>query len=332
MPAPPSSLSDPAATPTALPDSTPTTLPDSTAAALPASTSAVPRAASALSRTASSLSRTASALSRTPSALSRTASALPGTPAHLSCAAPDLPGAAAMPELTAKALGRRRWASMRSLLGACLLFLVGPGCKGKSTPSHTAFTFVQPQSALREGKARSLESKTAATLHFVNLTPKDLELFWLDFGGERHFYATIGAGREVTQATFLTHPWLVATPHGRGLAVFRPQGRDSTVLIDPMVAPKLPAAARGLRSTRGDRPSTLRFLNPTDSAVDLFWIDYHGNHQSRGQIAPHSELSQPTYSSHVWLVSNRNGKGQAVFVAKPTIQNAVIAPEAQDSP
>jgi hypothetical protein len=221
---------------------------------------------------------------------------------------------------------------MSSWLGVTFLVLGGLACRGKPAPGHATYSFVQAQSALEEGRTRSHESKTTATLHFVNLTPKDLRLFWLDFNGKRRPYATIRAGGKVTQATFLTHPWLLTTQHGHGLAVFRPRGRDSTVLIDPMVAPRRPDAAADLRSESGGRPSTLLFLNPTDRPIDLFWIDYHGNRQSRGQIAPHSELNQPTYAKHVWLATGVDGKGQAIFVAKPTTQSAVIAPDLPDSP
>lgn len=255
---------------------------------------------------------------------------LRGTTATVPDATASLPGLPALPRTfpNPDLIGQRLQAVF-CLACVCLLPLGTSGCKGQPGAGR-ALTFDQPQSAVREGRARSLESKTPATMDFVNLTPRDLRLFWLDFRGQRHLYADIGAGRKVTQKTFLTHWWLVATPRGHGLAIFHPQARNSTVLIDPLVAPRVSSSASGLRSAAGGRPTTLRFVNPTDEAVNLFWIDYRGASINRGQIAAHSELSQPTYAGHAWLVSDVSGRGKAFFVAKPTSQTAIVAPSAGD--
>ncbi len=192
-----------------------------------------------------------------------------------------------------------------------------------STP---AYQFIEGESALEEGNVRSLESRSKSTLHFVNLTSKELKLYWLDYSGRRRAYGTIPAGKEVTRATYLTHPWLVASLHDNGLGIFHPRGKESTVLIDPMAAPKS-ADVEKHASKAGGAKTTLLFINPTTKPAEVFWIDYAGKRHDRGTLPPRSEIFQPTFAHHAWLVVNQDGKSQAIFVAKVIHQSALVAPE-----
>jgi hypothetical protein len=192
--------------------------------------------------------------------------------------------------------------------------------------SKPAYEFVEVESALEEGNARSLESRHKSTMHFVNLTSKELKLYWLDYSGRRRAYGTIPAGKEATRATYLTHPWLIASPHDNGLAIVHPRGKESTVLIDPMAAPKT-ADLEKHASQAGGAKTTLLFVNPTTKPVEFYWIDYAGKRHDRGTLPARSEVFQPTFAHHAWLVVNQDGKSQAIFVAKETHQSALVAPE-----
>jgi hypothetical protein len=49
-----------------------------------------------------------------------------------------------------------------------------------------------------------------AQIDFVNHLASDVSLYWINYGGDRVFYTTIGAHTSFLQETFLTHPWLIA--------------------------------------------------------------------------------------------------------------------------
>ena len=52
----------------------------------------------------------------------------------------------------------------------------------------------------------SLESVTSSEIAFVNHTSRTVDIFWLDFAGERVFYNTLEPNGSYTQSTWLTHP------------------------------------------------------------------------------------------------------------------------------
>jgi hypothetical protein len=279
--------------------------------------------------TTSPLPDPATAVSRATAALPTATTAVPGSPpsaAALSAAATPLPVAAAVSAALLAALpmiSLRQHRLGPGLLSAVILGLAA--CRGK--PHSHAITFVQPQSALVEGRVRSRTSQAPVTLDFVNLTPKELHLFWLDFRGQRQPYGTIPANGHLNQSTFRSHFWLVANAKGRALTVVQPRGASSTVLIDPMAAPRSPIDSKNARSVRG-APTTLRFVNPTNQPLRLFWIDYDGHRRPRGEIAAHSELNQPTFAGHAWLVADKPGKALALFIARNQALTALVAPEA----
>jgi hypothetical protein len=62
----------------------------------------------------------------------------------------------------------------------------------------------------REASLRSERPDTATAILFVNRTGADLQLFWLDFGGQRQPYGTLGTVEPFRRTTYATHVWLVA--------------------------------------------------------------------------------------------------------------------------
>ncbi len=55
---------------------------------------------------------------------------------------------------------------------------------------------------------RSLVSETTSEIMFVNHTSRIVDIFWLDFSGERVYYNTLEQNGSYTQSTWLTHPWV----------------------------------------------------------------------------------------------------------------------------
>ena len=60
--------------------------------------------------------------------------------------------------------------------------------------------------------ARSTESETKSPVKFINKTDTNIEIFWLDYSGEKVSYGTLdalpSAGSVKDVQTFVTHPWI----------------------------------------------------------------------------------------------------------------------------
>jgi dipeptidyl aminopeptidase/acylaminoacyl peptidase len=77
-------------------------------------------------------------------------------------------------------------------------------------------------------------------------------------------------------------------------------------------------------STRTGPETELRFVNRTDGAVELFWLDASGERRSYGVVAAGAERAQHTFAGHVWLAVDTNGRTVAAFEADERPGDAVI--------
>lgn len=71
------------------------------------------------------------------------------------------------------------------------------------------------------GPGRSPTSLEETRILFVNKTAKTVQLFWLDYQGERRPYGSVLAGKSAERSSLVGHQWLAADPKGRALARFR---------------------------------------------------------------------------------------------------------------
>jgi hypothetical protein len=81
------------------------------------------------------------------------------------------------------------------------------------------------------GPVKSLNSDTPALMTFVNQSGQSLEIYWIDFGGNRQLYKTLESGGSYTQRTYLTHPWLITDAGGQPWSVYLPEARPRTVYL-----------------------------------------------------------------------------------------------------
>jgi len=56
---------------------------------------------------------------------------------------------------------------------------------------------------------RSPTSQWPTAIRFVNETGAPIRLYWIDFRGERKFYADVRPGDSLRQETFVGHVWVV---------------------------------------------------------------------------------------------------------------------------
>ena len=69
---------------------------------------------------------------------------------------------------------------------------------------------------------RSEQSNKAAKIRFVNEFGATLIIQWIDFKGALKEYAELKPGAELTQETYVTHPWIAAYQEGSCRQLFLP--------------------------------------------------------------------------------------------------------------
>jgi len=67
----------------------------------------------------------------------------------------------------------------------------------------------------------SLGSREVTAMTFVNRSDTTLDLYWLDFSGQRRLYHHLTPGARAKQDTFMGHYWLLATPDGICVGIFK---------------------------------------------------------------------------------------------------------------
>ena len=95
------------------------------------------------------------------------------------------------------------------LSGCCGIFIGGMELYAEEAADNQ-----QPVSTVNskcdlEGTVRSLPGTTKTTISIANLSSTHLELFWLDYDGQRVSYGKIAPGETKTQSSYTTHPWVI---------------------------------------------------------------------------------------------------------------------------
>ena len=63
-----------------------------------------------------------------------------------------------------------------------------------------------------EESLRSVEAETLTTVEFINRTSGHMQVFWIDYTGQRVMYNILWPGESYQQKTYLTHPCSSSTP------------------------------------------------------------------------------------------------------------------------
>ena len=98
-----------------------------------------------------------------------------------------------------------------------------------------------------------------------------------------------------------------------------PEIAADETLLTPVGCP-IPS---GLKSQVGNE-TRITFYNERTDAITVQWIDYDGNLQTYATIAPHEQLVQITYVTHLWLVSNAQRACLRMYEATAVAGAAVI--------
>lgn len=106
------------------------------------------------------------------------------------------------------------------------------GFMAAASPADAAGKGPQPPRpcTTEAGMASDLGPDTTVT--FVNETDAPVQVYWLNYAGERVLYHPgLGAGSSYLQPTFASHPWVVTDAAGECLAVFMATGNDTTAVV-----------------------------------------------------------------------------------------------------
>jgi hypothetical protein len=79
-----------------------------------------------------------------------------------------------------------------------------------------------------EGRLRSQEGKTSTYISFSNRTGQAIRTYWLNYQGQRQYYAEIQDGATYRQQTYLTHPWVITDSRDNCLRVLMPTAQETT--------------------------------------------------------------------------------------------------------
>lgn len=95
---------------------------------------------------------------------------------------------------------------------------------------------------------RSRESREPVKIRFINQSGATRIIQWIDFDGALKEYATLAPGAELTQDTYMTHPWIAAYEEGSCRQLFLPSAGMSIALLTPERQERDSAAPGGTTS------------------------------------------------------------------------------------
>jgi outer membrane protein OmpA-like peptidoglycan-associated protein len=174
-------------------------------------------------------------------------------------------------------------------------------------------------------------------INFENKLDREVVIYWIDGSGANIEYASLSAGESYTQASFISHRWLVADEEGNCLMVFVARYQNQNAIIKDKyskwneVLPRedlvLLACSEdlGLRSINGDTATGIYFINKTNKTLKTFWLNYEGKRVFYNTLAPKSGYMQATYATHPWLITDEDDQCVCLFVPQTTnASNAII--------
>ncbi|EGN91875.1 hypothetical protein SERLA73DRAFT_148036, partial [Serpula lacrymans var. lacrymans S7.3] len=91
---------------------------------------------------------------------------------------------------------------------------------------------LDPLPASNEPYLRSYSWGISVGVTFESYLDNSVEIFWIDFTGQRKLYKTLSLGKTFEVSTYVGHPWLVYnTSNQLSMAIFYPVARYAQVAI-----------------------------------------------------------------------------------------------------
>jgi len=77
-------------------------------------------------------------------------------------------------------------------------------------------------------------------------------------------------------------------------------------------------------SRRSGRETSVTFINRTEKDIEIYWLDSERQRKHYATVAAGDQHRQHTFAGHVWLVTDKEGKMLAAFMAEEEPADAVI--------
>ena len=94
---------------------------------------------------------------------------------------------------------------------------------------------LEPLSCSKEDGVKSQNGEVKAKIYFINGTPDDVIIHWVNYQGKRDLkpnqITTIAPDMSARKITYLTHPFIVTDSKGKCLGVYISQSVDNIVFI-----------------------------------------------------------------------------------------------------
>lgn len=119
-----------------------------------------------------------------------------------------------------------------SLLVAVLAF--GVLCASAANAGNEPYPKNQPlPCSLEENQLSNIGKEVlATTIRFENDSLDAVDVYWLDYAGNRVHYANLGPGSFYYQGTYVTHPWVITDEYGACIQVHLAHGTASTATVE----------------------------------------------------------------------------------------------------
>ena len=109
------------------------------------------------------------------------------------------------------------------------------------------------------------------------------------------------------------------------LADDKQNSEDNTREKDYVIMYPLPLEKEWqMTSTRAGGNTTIRFVNRSDRPLKVFFLDLNGKRQTPDDVPPNGSLIKPTQVAHAWVVTDAQGKAEAIFVGEQKPGMAIV--------
>jgi hypothetical protein len=102
---------------------------------------------------------------------------------------------------------------------------------GRMKVQRTKWDLLPARPAAEEGTLRSRSSQEAARIAFVNQTPDEIRLYWIDQDGKRKAYGVVASGQREVRETYVNHSWIVVRADGTVAGIFVAIGRRGRAVV-----------------------------------------------------------------------------------------------------
>jgi hypothetical protein len=75
-------------------------------------------------------------------------------------------------------------------------------------------------------------------------------------------------------------------------------------------------AGSGTASQQSDTAANVKFINDTNETVKLYWVDFDGGEILYSSLLPHTSITQPTFTGHLWIAKTTEGVVLLKYVVK----------------